>query len=209
MSPGTAVDGNMKTLDETEFLRWAEGAGFCLDERYPQSAVLTFRPDPGLDRFWNVPPRPERRPYFIASLLDLMGDWQSCYVWRHLGSWPQSAEPSRINDVVELRFLRGLDLPLGTADVLEFARKESDTLVALMFVTTIFGSSVGEDLYVVPDHGRYLVQTDHHDVIHVSFRQLADLEHWVQVMDASGFSLPEDVPDATFKQSPWLKGGDG
>src|SRR4029078_8117388 len=105
----------------------------------------------------------------------------------------------RINDVVELRILKGLDLPLGTADVVQFAREELDGLVTLMFITTIFGWSVGEDLYVVPNHARYLIQTDHHDVIHVSFRQPADLEHWVKVMETEGFPLPEDVPDATFK----------
>src|SRR4051812_34080568 len=103
----------MNTLSEAEFLSWANAAGFDLDERYPHSAVLTFRPDPELDRFWEVPSEPERRPYFIASLVELMGEWQSCYVWKHLGRWPQSAEPSRINDVVELRMLKSLALPLG------------------------------------------------------------------------------------------------
>jgi hypothetical protein len=55
----------------------------------------------------------------IASLLELMGDWQTCYVWRHLGSWPGPATVNRLrlNDVVELRILQGLGLPLGTADV--------------------------------------------------------------------------------------------
>jgi hypothetical protein len=42
-----------------------------IDQRYPQSAVLSFQPDPQLDRFWEVPPEPERRPYFVASMLDL------------------------------------------------------------------------------------------------------------------------------------------
>src|SRR6476660_438009 len=109
----------MKTLREPEFLRWAEQVGLFLDERYPQSAVLGFRPDPELNRFWDVPAAPERRPHFIASLLDLMGDWQSCDVWRHLGSGPQTADVLRINDVVELQILNGLALPLGTADVVE------------------------------------------------------------------------------------------
>jgi hypothetical protein len=114
-----------------------------------------------------------------------------------------------MNDVVELQILRGLQLPLGTADVVEIARGESATLVTLIFITTIFGWSVGEDLYVVPNHGRYLVQTDHHDVVHVSFRELEDLEHWVQVMETRGFPLPESVPDETFKQPSWMKDGDG
>jgi len=86
-----------------------------------------------------------------------MGDWQECYAWTHLGSWPESADPLRINDVVEWQILKGLGLPLGTADVVKFERAELDRLVTLMFFTTVFGWSVGEDLYIVPDHARCIV----------------------------------------------------
>ena len=198
----------MKQLAKTEFVRWAEHAGFRLDERYPESAVLSFQPDLRLNRYWDVPHQPERRPHFIASLLELMGDWRSCYVWRHAGSWPESVDASRINDVVERRLLKCLQLPLGTTDVVEMAREELDTLVTLIFITTIFGWSADEDLYLVPSHGRYLVQTDHHDAIHVCFRAAEDLEHWVKVMETRGFPLPDDVLDATFKQPSWMKDAD-
>jgi hypothetical protein len=154
----------MRTLTENDFFRWAESNGLGFDEHYPDSAVLTFRPDPHHDRFWSVPHKPERRPYFIVSLLELMGYWRSCYVWRHLGSWPDSADHRRVNDVIELQILRGLGLPLGTADIVEFSHNELDTLVTLVFSTTIFGRSVGEDLYIVPDHACYILQTDHHEV---------------------------------------------
>ena len=97
-------------------------------------------------------------------------------------------------------------LPLGTADVVEISKDEWDTLVTLMFATTIFGWSVGEDLYVVPNHGRYLLRTDHHDVVHVCFRAPEDLEHYAKGMETKGFPLPDAVPDATFKQPPWMKG---
>lgn len=199
----------MKTIRESEFLAWAEQVGLFLDERYPQSAVLSFRPDPELDRFWEIPPEPERRPFFVDSLLDLMGDWRSCYIWRHLGSWPPVANQSRINDVVELQILKGLGLPLGTADVVEISREELDKLVTLIFATTIFGWSVGEDLYVIPNHGRYLLQTDHHGVVHVCFLASTDLEDFVKGMDARGFPLPDAVPDSTFKEPSWMKDVDG
>jgi len=195
----------MKTLTEIAFLAWADAAGLCLDPQYPKSAVLVFRPDLHQDRFWEIPAEPERRPYFILSLLELMGDWRKCYAWRHLGSWPESADPLRINDVVEWRILQGLGLPLGTADVVQFERAELDKLVTLMFSTTVFGWSVGEDLYVVPDHARYIVQTDHHNVIHVSCRSSVDVDEWVRQMEARGFALPEEVPDSTFKPPDWMR----
>ena len=195
----------METLTEAAFLAWAGGAGLGLDPKYPHSAVLVFQPDPHQDRFWEVPAEPERRPYFILSLLELMGDWQECHVWRRLGGWPESADPRRINDVVEWHILKGLGLPLGTADVVTFARAEVDKLVTLMFSTSVFGWSVGDDLYIVPDHARYIVQTDHHNVIHVSCRTAADVDEVVSRMAARGFALPEDLPDATFKRPDWME----
>lgn len=195
----------MKTLTESAFLAWATGAGLCLDPQYPESAVLVFQSDPHQDRFWEVPAEPERRPYFIWCLLELMGDWQECYVWRHLGSWPKSADPLRINDVVELQILEGLGLPMGSGDIVSFDRTELNRLVTLMFSTTIFGWSVGEDLYVVPDHANCILQTDHHDVIHVSCRNSADVDEWVRQMEQHGFPLPDDVPDSTFKKPEWMK----
>jgi hypothetical protein len=195
----------MTTLTESEFLAWAETSGLRLDPQYPHSAVLVFHPPSQQARFWKVPTEPERRPYFILSLLELMGDWKGCYVWRHLGSWPDRADPSRINDVVELRILEGLDLPLGTADVLHFEKTDADRLVTLMFATTVFGWSVADDLYVVPDHARYIFQTDHHNVVHVSFRNAAEIDEWVAEMERRGFPLPEELPDATFKEPDWMK----
>lgn len=149
---------------------------------------------------------PERRPYFLMSLLELMGDWRSCYVWRHLGAWPAAAhiDPRRINDVVEQEILKGLALPLGTTDVVEFDRGESGALVTLLFSTTVFGWSVGEDAYVVPDHARCFLQTDHHDVVHAEVRDSADIERWTSEMDQRGFALPEELPDQTFKRPTWM-----
>lgn len=195
----------MRTLSEADFLAWVRELGVHVDEGYPQSASLAFATKPGLDRFWQVPAAPERRPHFIACMLRQMGDWKSCYVWRHMGSWPRSAEPARTNDVIALRILRGLELPLGTADIVEFDQSEEDRLITLVFVTTIFGWSVGQDLYLVPDDGRYILKVTHHDVIDVAFRGQSDLERWVAGMEENGFALPTDVPDATFKVPPWMR----
>jgi hypothetical protein len=120
-----------------------------------------------------------------------------------------SADLSRINDIVECRILKGLGLPLGTADVIEFGREELDKLVTLMFSTTIFGWSVGEDLYVVPNQGRVLLQTDHHNVIHAVFKDPGDVQHWVETMESEGFPLPERVPDSTFRIPSWMTRADG
>ena len=200
----------MTTMPESEFLRWAAGKGLALDPKYPQAAELAFL-GPSESRFWDVPPAPERRPHFLKSLVDLMGDWRTCHVWRHLGRWPvpKHVSPRRINDSVELTILRGLGLPLGTEEVVSFAHDERDALVTLLFSTTVFGWSAGQDLYLVPDHARQVLQTDHHDAAHVLFSNPGDLDRWVTGMSAAGFDLPADLPDATFKRPAWMAGRDG
>lgn len=68
----------MKRLKKDQFLQWAKSKGM-LDPRYPKSEVLSFDPSGDEHRFWVVPPEPERRPYFISSLLDLAsGDSYFC-----------------------------------------------------------------------------------------------------------------------------------
>jgi hypothetical protein len=197
----------MNTVAPDEFLQWASAKGLRLDPKYPESAVLDFQSHTE-SRFWVVPPQPELRPYFLASLIDLMGEWQTCYAWRHLGNWPDSQciDPPRINNAVEMLILKGLGLPLGTSAVVQFDRRERESLVTLLFSTTVFGWSVGEDVYVVPDHARQIIQTDHHNVVHVSFVDAGDLKRWVSKMSDEGFDLPDELPDATFKRPPWMDG---
>ena len=200
----------MKTPTVEEFLRWASAKGLGLDPAYPHSAELGFQAESD-GRFWAVPRQPERRPHFLASLIDLMGDWRTCYVWRHSGSWPDPklVNSLRVNNLVELRILDGLGLPLGTAAVVEFDRSERDSLITLLFSTTVFAWSSGQDLYVVPDHARQILKTDHHGVVHVWFPAGGDLEHWVSKMSEKGFDLPTELPDQTFKRPPWMRGLNG
>jgi hypothetical protein len=200
----------MNIITEDEFLRRVSTRGLILDPKYPQSAVLDFQGG-SESRFWVVPREPERRPHFFASLIDLMEDWQTCYVWRHLGSWPDPTHvnlrsTTGINDAVELVILKGLGIPLGTKTVVEFAREEREALVTLLFSTAVFGWSSRHDLYVVPDHARQIIQTDHHDVVHASFPDVKGVESWALQMSKKGFDLPDEPPDWTFKRPAWMDG---
>jgi hypothetical protein len=195
----------MKTHTEKQFLKWASAHGMGLDERYPDCAVLTFIPNPALDRFWVTPQKPELRAYFLSLMLTLMADWKSCFVWRHMGSWPSKPDPRRPNDRVEYQILNGIGLPMGTAKIVEFDRSETDRLITLLFSTTVFGWSVGEDIYVVPDHARHIMKTSHHDVVHVSFRAPPSIKKFVTGMAKEKFPLPDRLPDPTFKLPEWMK----
>lgn len=196
----------MKSLAEADFLLWAEENGLAVDARYPQLSILNFQPTSDCARFWCVPDQSERRPYFFASACELAGSWASCFVWRHLGSWPskEHLDPRRINDVTELALLEGIGIPVGTAEVLQFQHDDLGRLISLLLITSIFGWSVGHDLYVVPDNAQYILKTDHHGIIHVEFRNEGDANAWASRMNERGFQLPDGVPDETFKKPSWM-----
>ena len=200
------VSNHMHTISEAKFLEATAELGIVLDDRFPHSRSLIFSQNPDVDRFWLVPREPERRPAFIDSILELMGDWSSCYAWRHKGEWPAGCDPLRTNDVIEFEILSGLGMPRGTTDAVEFNRSEVSKLIVLVFSTTIFGWSVHEDLHIVPNHGRFFAQTDHHNVIHVSFRNASDCLQFVNDMEIYGFPLPTELPDATFGRPKWMPG---
>jgi hypothetical protein len=122
-----------------------------------------------------------------------------------MGSWPTRPDPSRLNDRIEFQILKYIGLPLGTADVIEFDRSEIDPLITLVFSTSIFGWSVNEDLYIVPNICRCIVKTDHYGVVHVSFRGSDDVRAFIRFMAERGFILPDELPDATFKVPEWMK----
>jgi hypothetical protein len=194
----------MKTYSEEQFLKWAEEHGVIVDERYPGSAELTFTSGSDLSRFWIVPSQPKKRPRFLAAMLRLLGKWHSCRVWRHMGRWPERPGRRCASDRVELQILKGIGMPMGTDDVVEFMRTDRDRLTALLFTTTVFGWSVAEDLYLVPNDAQYIVETSHHGLVYVYFRQLEDLHQFVEGMNRAEFPLPDTVPDWTIEIPDWM-----
>jgi hypothetical protein len=195
----------MRTHRKARFLKWAESQHFALDRRHPGTNILSFDPNPELSRFWVVP-SPTAIPSFLSTILDLMEPWNSCLVWRHLGSWP-GREADYPPDQVEAQILAGLGVPTGSSDILEFEKAEYGTLLSLLFCATVLGWSTEHDLYLIPDHAGYVVQTDHHRVVHVSFRNQVELEQFIGGMSASNYHLPEASPDSTFKAPDWMKRG--
>ena len=195
----------MKTCSEEQFFAWGKENGIEVVGDYATSTSLSFKPDSGLERFWATPIRPERRPHFLYLMLRLMGECDSYFVWRHMGSWPAAPDPNDLHEKIEFHLLRSVGLPMGTTEVVQFDGSEFVELVTLLLTTTVFGWSVGEDLYIVPDHARYIMKTSHHDVVYVSFRRQLDLDSYVQEMAKADFPLPTGVPDGTFSIPDWMQ----
>lgn len=195
----------MTTIPQDHFVATLAQTGLALDPKYPDARVLRYTGEMH-SRFWITPTAARRRPFFLSSLLDLLGDWQTCSCWRPKGSWAdfRDVELQRPDYSVEQCIFRGLGIVIGSADVLAFGRSEIDALITLLFNTSIFGWSIGEDTYVIPDHGGGFLKVSHHEVVHASVRSEVEINQWVKSMSKAGFDLPADPPDATFKRPTWM-----
>ena len=197
----------MQAMHGEEFLRWAAAAGVGFDPRYPESRCLSLLPPTDHTRFWALPPDPAAWPHFAASLLEGLAPWSSGFLWPRSGGWPSADRSRSYNDSVRRVVLRGAGVPDAWAGAVQFDRGEEDAVVAILFTALAFGWCVDDDLFFVPDHGRQILQTDHHDVIHVQCASEEGIRQLVGHMSVAGYELPNEPPDGTFKRPAWMGGG--
>ncbi len=77
-------------------------------------------------------------------------------------------------------------------------------MLTAVFTQLTFGWSVTDDLFVVPDHGRQMILTDHHGVVHAQFLDQRRIEPFVRDMREQGYPPPVELPDETFKKPDWM-----
>lgn len=177
----------MKQIPEIEFIQLIGCKGIKVDSRYPESAGLHFENDPDIRRFWGIPIEARGIPFFLQTILGQLDPWEFVFVWKHMGSWKLKIEGERLNDDIQTVIYRGIGLQDDNADILGFNKKELPELIALIFIQLVFGWHVGDDLYIIPDHGKQMIKTSHHDVVHVSFREEETLRVFVNKMVEKGF----------------------
>src|SRR5262249_28594514 len=134
--------------------------------------------------------------------------WATGFLWPRSGAWPASAGSRSYNEGVRGVVLRGAGIPDGWAGAVRFGREEEDALLAVVFAYLAFGWCVDDDLFFIPDHGRQLLQTNHHGVIHAECASEERVRQLVEYMSTAGYTLPTAPPDGTFKRPPWM-GSDG
>ena len=192
----------MEAVSSQDFLRWANGVGIGFDPRYPESGCLSILPPNEYARFWALPSQPVKWPRLLRSLLDRLDEWNSGWLWPRAGQWPGSAQSSRygVRDII----LRGATIPVDWAGAVQFRHNESDALIAVLYASLAFGWCTDDDLFFIPDHGQQLLQTDHHNVVHVECQSGERVLKLAKQMANAGYDLPTDLPDVTFKRPAWM-----
>jgi hypothetical protein len=194
----------MHTLTNEQFFAWADGKGIGLDEKYPDSGNLAYRQNSDYGRFWVLPQTGELVP-FIHHLFAGMDAWSVCYLWFRGGRWPE-ANAEGVRDAIRELLFRGLGIPAGLSGALAFDVTASMHLFGVLLAQLTLAWH--DDLFVIPDHGRQFLHTDHHDVVHAYFAEKCRIAPFVEHMAAAGFDLPTDIPDWTFKRPSWMEDGE-
>ncbi len=186
------------------FLAWAAEAGIGFDPRYAGANSLGLLPGGESSRFWELPGHPYSAPYLVRAVLDGLDRWDFGYLWPREGRWPAAGATPLPSEQVRDVVLRGAGMPDGWAGAARVSRSEQLAVVAALFAALALGGDATSDLYFVPDHGRQVVQAGHHDVIHVECADEARVLAFVAHMQAAGFPLPTEPPDATFRWPHWM-----
>lgn len=184
-------------ISTAEFLAWAAGLGVGFHPEYP--GCLGLLPPRDSTRFWVLPADPAAWPHLIETVLDCVDDWNFGSVWWRSGTWVDQ-EDHPVRSVL----WRGAGIPPGWAGAVRFSRDERPAVVAILYASLAFGWHSEDDIYFVPDHGRQVIKTDHHGVLHVTCADDARIGTFVEQMAAADYPLPTEPPDWTFKWPPWM-----
>lgn len=195
----------METLSEEQFLIWAASLGVVPDWRYSPPRCLVYEGGRGESRFWDIPRQTDELGSFLSHLMGGVEPWRACYVWPRGGCWRNPHPPrSRIDEERALA-LYGGRIPDGFRGAVRYSTEQVQYLLNLIAARSRTACSVTDDLFVVPDHASQFLYVDHHDVIHVECVDSVRTERFIRHMAGGGYTLPEEVPDGTFKQPGWMK----
>ena len=192
----------MEAILAPQFLVWAAGLSVGPHPDYPDHLALL--PPADHARFWVLPGDPATWPHFVSALLNNLDPWASGCLWPRSGRWPATAECLTRNERVRQVTLRGAGVPDGWAGALRFDRAEVDVAIAVLSAFLTYGWHSPDDVWFVPDHGRQVLQTDHHGVIHVECRDEERMVALVAHMERAEYPLPPEPPDGTFKWPAWM-----
>ena len=188
----------MDYIPAAEFLSWARVHAIA-----PDPECLCYLGRRSHDRFWEVPQRAADLPFFLNHLLEGLDPWEHCYLWPRRG-WAYAGTRERPKEQMYGIILDSAGIRPDFDGAVRYPKSEMEKLTAAAFASLVFGWTVADDLFVIPDHARQIVQTSHHEVVHVTFAEEQRVATYVEHMAAEEYVLPSELPDATFKRPDWM-----
>jgi hypothetical protein len=142
----------MQILEDVRFLGWLQQRGIIADPHAGTGDRLTFAEGTPVDRLWRPAGIVSDVPGFVHAALDGALQGGPWWLWRRGGGpWmDEFGEEGGLRNASLDRLLEGLGYG-GASGALRLGIKEMPDLWLIVNAFFVFGWSVGEDLYVVPD----------------------------------------------------------
>jgi len=194
----------MQLISTEQFIEQAAKNGIILDPIYSAPKCLVYAKDATESRWWNIPKAGDELLRFFSHLLQSTEAWSSCYLWRRGGSWPNFHPPHNLLDEICIKVKVGQSIPDDYCGAVNYVFDEREHLLGQVTMHVKTGWCVQDDLFIIPDHGRFLIHTDHHGVVHVTTVEQAGMMQLIERMAVGGHNLPEEPLDWTFKRPAWM-----
>jgi hypothetical protein len=163
----------MDQIATDEFVRRVGARGVSYDGRRHLNVGTR-----SLVRFWSAPTASRALAKFAAHVLAGFDPWSDFYLWPAGGVWHSDPPVARV--------------PAGYDGAIAFSAGQRRQLVSAVYAAARSANSVEEDVYLVPDHGRQMAFWSHHDLVHVSFADLARVAQFEVHMATAGYEKEPD-----------------
>ena len=191
----------MIEIESERFWRWLSEADIGHTPRYCDPEFLLPEGARPCARFWTFPATAEALDTFFRCVLNAIAAEQAAYLWPRCAVWEYLLE--NVADLASDSPFRPFLASSGSFAI-SVPPGEPDRLIEFFQFVSEFGWKVCHDLYVIPEDRAVVAYISHHAVFHVSAKQEATLERIIGEMEKNGFSLPKELPDATFKRPDWM-----
>jgi hypothetical protein len=193
----------MTLISEAELKDWLSQHNLSWDDEH---GYIKFSGGVDENRFWKLPEPARRIVYFLTVILDSIDPWEELVICKQGASgWYSADDTTGVLDAVHDQIIASTNLPRNFKGAIRAGHTDYTSILTLVFDQLLFGWCVWDDVYLIPDHTNQIIQTSHHDVVHVEFRDPSEIDSFVAAMAAGEFLLPNEVPDGTFKVPHWMR----
>jgi len=174
----------MNLIPEAEFARWRSDVDILPHPRFPSS--LAFRQAPDCQQSWLPAGRITDLPGFLQTAVSLArGDGSVCLYRKGGGAWYEGDDAPIGNHIID-RVLQGLGIPRDFEGAISFVGREWRDMYLLISTFFVWGWSVGEDLYIIPENVSCVLMTSHHGELFAMFPGTEALAQFQAAMASSG-----------------------
>jgi hypothetical protein len=111
-------------------------------------------------------------PAALDRVLSLFQEWHSCVIWKRIPSWDYKGT-DKARDCLWRQLVHSL-VPPGFSGAIKISRDGVGPMLQLVLAQVLLGHTPYDDVFLIPDHARFLVWIDHHTYMNVQCADSAE-----------------------------------